>query len=186
MGRAVTERRASIMLRNAARASWRGPSRSPLASSGLARGAVAALAVALGAALSGCAVRAEASGPVMELATAYVGAPQNGEATDAYLVIRNNGAADQLVSARTSAGGTVTLHGPAGTDGPQSVSSIRVPGHTMIRLDPNSYHLVITGAGPMKAGADITLTLTFARSGSFSVPAEVTNPQTGGSSYFLN
>ena len=33
---------------------------------------------------------------------------------------------------------------------------------------------------------EITLTLTFARIGSISVPAMVTNPQTGGSSYFLN
>ncbi len=38
----------------------------------------------------------------------------------------------------------------------------------------------------MKAGTEITLTLVFAHAGSISVPALVTNPQTGGSSYFLN
>lgn len=154
-----------------------------------ARGAAGALLLALGAALAGCAQQAAASSPVIELATAYVGQPQAGGATDAYLVIRNNGQADRLVSARSSAGGTVTLRGPAGSAGPgtmRAVGSILVPGHTMIRLSPNGYHLVIAGSGPMKAGTDITLTLTFARSGSFSIPAEVTNPQTGGSSYFLN
>jgi copper(I)-binding protein len=38
----------------------------------------------------------------------------------------------------------------------------------------------------MKAGTEITLTLVFAHAGTFSVPAMVTNPQSGGSSYFLN
>jgi copper(I)-binding protein len=38
----------------------------------------------------------------------------------------------------------------------------------------------------MKSGTNITLTLRFAHAGKFRVPAEVTNPQTGGSSYFLN
>jgi copper(I)-binding protein len=68
----------------------------------------------------------------------------------------------------------------------RTVSSIRMPGYALVRLAPNSYHLMITGARPMKAGRDITLTLRFARAGAFRVQAEVTNPQTGGSSYFLN
>ena len=38
----------------------------------------------------------------------------------------------------------------------------------------------------MRAGTEITLTLVFARAGTISVPALVTNPETGGSSYFLN
>ena len=76
-------------------------------------GAVALLA-ALGAALAGCAGQAEASAPPIELVTAYVGVPHDGNPTDAYVAIRNNGNADQLVSVRTSVGGTVTLRGPAG------------------------------------------------------------------------
>jgi copper(I)-binding protein len=156
--------------------------------SALARMGIAGLAVALGAALTGCAQQAAASGATIELATAYVGQPQGSSPTDAYLVIRNNGPADELVAARTSVGGTVTLRGP-GAGGPsvmRTVAAIGIPAHRLVRLVPNGFHLVITSAGYMKSGTDITLTLVFAKAGSFKVAAEVTNPQTGGSSYFLN
>jgi copper(I)-binding protein len=145
-------------------------------------------ALALGTALAGCAQGAAASGPAIELGTAYVGAAQGASPTDAYLVIRNNGATDRLVSASSSAGGTVTLVGPAGgnPDAMRAVTAIGVPGHTLIRLTPNGNHLMITGSERMKSGTEITLTLRFARSGSFQVAAEVTDAQTGGSSYFLN
>lgn len=153
-----------------------------------ARAGAAGLIVTLGAALAGCAGRAVASAPPIELVTAYVGAPHGGSPTDAYVAIRNNGNATRLVAVRTSVGGTVTLRGPAGAspDIERDFSSIPIPGHALVRLNPVSYHLVITGAGPMKAGGEITLTLVFAHDGSFRIPAEVTNPQTGGSSYFLN
>lgn len=154
----------------------------------LARASAAGLVLLLGAGLAGCAPRPAASGPVIELATAYVGQPTGSAPTDAYLVIRNNGPADRLISARSSAGGTVALSGPL--HGQPSlmrpVAAIRIPADTLIRLAPNGFHLVITGSRPMKAGADITLTLVFARNGPVRVQAEVTNPQTGGSSYLLN
>lgn len=149
----------------------------------------AGLMVALGAALAGCSQPAAASGPTIELGTAYIGQPQGTSPTEAYLVIRNNGPADKLVSVRTSVGGTVTLRGPVGGGGPiamRNVAAINVPADQLIRLDPNGYHLVVTGTRPMKAGTEITLTLTFANAGSYQVAAEVTNAQTGGSSYFLN
>jgi copper(I)-binding protein len=147
----------------------------------------AGLALALGLALAGCGQQ-PGHGPLMELDTATVNSSQGASPIDAYLVIRNNGATDQLVSARSSAGGTVTLSGPAGGNpaAMRAVSAITVPGHTLIRLVPNGYHLIITDSGPMKSGTEITLTLRFAHSGTYRVAAEVTNPQTGGSSYFLN
>ena len=46
--------------------------------------------------------------------------------------------------------------------------------------------MLITGAGPMHDGKDITLQLTFANAGTITIIALVTNPQNGGSSYFLN
>jgi len=55
-----------------------------------------------------------------------------------------------------------------------------------VRLLPNDAHLVITGAGHMQGGKDITLVLTFARFGKVPVTAQVTDPQSGGSSYFTN
>jgi hypothetical protein len=38
----------------------------------------------------------------------------------------------------------------------------------------------------MRGGKDFMLTLDFARAGAVSVVAQVTNPESGGSSYFLN
>jgi copper(I)-binding protein len=154
-----------------------------------AAGPMLGLGLALASlALAGCAQRAAASGPRMELATATVGMPQGSSPTDAYLDIRNNGAADRLVSVRSSAGGAVTLSGPAngGPTAMRTVTFITVPARTLIRLVPNGYHLVITDSGPMKSGTEITLTLRFAHAGTYRIAAEVTNPQTGGSSYFLN
>jgi copper(I)-binding protein len=56
----------------------------------------------------------------------------------------------------------------------------------MTLLNPDSFHLLITGAGAMRDGKDITLRLTFANAGTVTVIAMVTNPESGGSSYFLN
>ena len=152
------------------------------------RAGAAGLIAALGAVLAGCAGQAEASAPAIELVTAYVGVPQHGNPTDAYVAIRNNGTANRLVAVRTSVGGTVTMRGPAGSsvDVQRDFSSVPIPGHTLVHMNPTTYHLVISGSRPMKAGTEITLTLVFAHHGSYQVQAEVTNPQTGGASYFLN
>ena len=159
---------------------WRGGGR------GLGR-TLAALAVAgATAVLAGCAV-AHAS-PSVELSTAFVPVPRAPGTTVAYVVIRNNGPADRLVSARTSVGGRVTFRrasGPAAS-AMATIASVRIPAHSTMAMAPNSIHMVITGAGRMRGGKDITLTLVFARAGPVSVVAQVTNPQSGGSSYFLN
>ncbi len=154
------------------------------------RAAVAAGAlIAGGGAVAGCAQQADAVGSI-QIGTAYVNVPASGsgDLTDAYLVIRNNGPADRLVSARTSVGGQVMFRAPAGTgsDAMRTVRDIDVPADSMLRLSPDADHLLISGAGPMQAGRQITLTLVFAKGGAMSVAAEVTNPATGGSSYFLN
>jgi periplasmic copper chaperone A len=153
-----------------------------------ARAAGFACVLLLGAsALAGCAQKAAAS-TSLELGTAYVAVPNTGNVTPAYLVIRNNGPADRLVSARTSDGGHVTFREPsrAGDRVMMSVPAIAIPADSLLRLSPDSSHLLITGAGPMKGGTQITLTLTFAKGGTMSVAAAVTNPESGGSSYFLN
>ncbi|MGH3397205.1 MAG: hypothetical protein ACRDPO_21200, partial [Streptosporangiaceae bacterium] len=87
--------RAKIMLTKAARPGRATASRP--AGQGIAtRAGAAGLIAALGAVLAGCAVQAEASAPPIELVTAYVGVPHNGNPTDAYVAIRNNGNADKL------------------------------------------------------------------------------------------
>jgi periplasmic copper chaperone A len=153
---------------------------------GVRAAAAACVLLAGGAALAGCAQKAAAAATI-QLGTAYVEVP-SGTTTTAYLVIRNNGPADRLMSARTSVGGRVTFRQPVhpGGSAMKTVPDIGVPGDTLLRLSPDGSHLLITGARPMKGGTQITLTLVFAKGGTISVAAEVTNPESGGSSYFLN
>jgi periplasmic copper chaperone A len=155
---------------------------------GLARTlTVLAVVAAAAAGLAGCVAPAGASASV-QVSTAYVPVPQVPGTTVAYVVIRNNGPADRLVAARTSVGGRVTFRRASGPGAATvtTISSVRIPAHSTLAMTPNGIHMLITGAGRMPGGKDITLTLVFARAGAVSVVAQVTNPQSGGSSYFLN
>ena len=143
------------------------------------------------AATAGCSARDHAGGAGIVPTGAYVQEPAaTGEATVGYLDIRNNGTADQLLSVSTNVGGTVELRGPVGKNASSVVmgtmSSIPLPADATTQLIPNSFHLLITGAGAMHDGKDIQLTLKFAHAAPITVYALVTNPQNGGSSYFLN
>jgi periplasmic copper chaperone A len=143
------------------------------------------------AAAAGCSSRNHAGGSGIVVVGAYVQEPAGaGQSTVGYLDIRNNGGADELVSASTSVGGTVELRAPvAKGESPvvmHTVTSIPLAAGTTTQLIPNSYHLLISGTGPMHDGKDIQLTLKFAHGGAVTIYALVTNPQNGGSSYFLN
>jgi periplasmic copper chaperone A len=144
------------------------------------------LLAALG--VSGCATANAASS--LYVTTAYVPLPTTPGTTVAYLDIRNNGRADRLIAAHTSVGGTVQLRAPgarvAGALMMHTVADIPIPADSLVRLNPDSYDLLITGAGPMQDGKDIMLQLTFANAGTITVIALVSNPQNGSSSYFLN
>src|ERR1700745_1761486 len=144
------------------------------------------LLAALG--MSGCATASAAS--ALKVSSAYVPQPTTPGTTVAYLDIRNNGHADRLIAVHTSVGGTVQLRAPGARHGGMltmhTVADIPIPADSMVQLNPDSYHLLITGAGAMHDGKDIMLQLTFADAGTITVIALVTNPETGGSSYFLN
>ena len=146
----------------------------------------AALLAAL--AVTGCASATAASS--IAIASAYVPQPTTPGTTVAYLDIRNNGHADRLVAVHTSVGGTVQLRAPAarhaGVLMMRTVPEILIPADSLVRLNPDTYHLLITGAGPMHDGKDIMLRLTFADAGTITVIALVTDPESGGGSYFLN
>jgi copper(I)-binding protein len=138
--------------------------------------------------VTGCASAHAASSIVV--ASAYVPQPTTPGTTVAYLDIRNNGQADKLISVQTSVGGKVQLRAPVGRHSGiltmHTVPEIPIPANSMTLLNPDSSHLLITGAGAMYDGKDIMLRLTFANAGTVTVIAMVTNPQSGGSSYFLN
>ena len=146
----------------------------------------AVLLAALG--VSGCATASAASS--LYISSAYVPQPTTPGTTVAYLDIRNSGHADRLIAVHTSVGGTVQLRAPgarhAGMLSMHTVADISIPANTLVQFNPDNYHLLITGAGPMHDGKDIMLRLTFANAGTITVIALVTNPETGGSSYFLN
>ena len=146
----------------------------------------AVLLAALG--VSGCATASAASS--LYISSAYVPQPTTPGTTVAYLDIRNNGHADRLIAVHTSVGGTVQLRAPgarhAGMLSMHTVADISIPANTLVQFNPDNYHLLITGAGPMHDGKDIMLRLTFANAGTITVIALVTNPETGGGSYFLN
>lgn len=136
---------------------------------------------------AGCAVPAQA-GPVIQLSSAQVLVPSANHITDIYVDIRNNGPQTKLIAASISVGGRVALRSPvhAGNVEMRTVPSITIPARSLIGLDPNGSHLLVTDSGPMRADREITLTLVFAHAGTFSVPAMVTNPQSGGFGYFMN
>ena len=140
------------------------------------------------AAVTGCASASAAS--AISVTSAYVPQPTTPGITVAYLDIRNNGRADRLLAVHTSVGGTVQLRAPlaqhSGALTMRTVPEIPIPADAMVRLNPDTYHLLITGAGPMHDGKDIMLRLTFADAGIITVIALVTDPESGGSSYFLN
>ena len=151
--------------------------------------AAVALVTALGAA--GCSAANHAGGKGIVTNGAYVQEPTSvGSTTVGYLDIRNNGAADELISVSTSVGGEVELRGPV-TKGVspvvmRTVQDIPIPADATTQLIPNSFHLLITHPGAMHDGKDIYLKLTFAHAGTMTVIALVTNPSNGGSTYFLN
>jgi copper(I)-binding protein len=153
-----------------------------------ARAAVTCLLAALAAAgVGGCVTRAGAADAI-QLATPYVAVPTTPGTTVAYVVIRNNGPADRLIRARTSAGGRVVFRKAQGphAGSMRTVPSVPIPGHSVVAMVPDGVHMIISGAGPLRGGRAITLTLVFAHAGAVSVVAQVTNPESGGSSYFLN
>jgi periplasmic copper chaperone A len=139
-------------------------------------------------AVTGCSPAGAASS--IAVANAYVPEPTTPGTTVAYFDIRNNGLADKLISAQTSVGGTVALRAPgarhAGILTMHTVPDILIPANSMTLFNPDTFHLLITGAGAMHDGKDIMLRLTFAHAGTVTVIALVTNPESGGSSYFLN
>jgi len=137
---------------------------------------------------AGCSVPPAQAGPVIKLSSAQVTEPGASRITDIYVDVQNDGPQTKLISARISVGGRVTLRSPvqSGQVEMHSVPFITIPAKSFVGLDPNGSHLLVTDAGRMRPGTEITLTLVFARAGAFSVPAMVTNPQSGGASYFLN
>ncbi len=148
--------------------------------------AVIAGTVCLTAALAGCARSLADTPPPIKVSNAYVLEVSGVNTADGYLVIQNSGPADRLTKVTSSSGGAVLLRGPSrpGSSTARAVSALTIPAHSMVRLLPNSMHLVLTHVDSRHPGPQLTLTLVFAHAGTFRVSAQITNPQTQNSGYF--
>jgi copper(I)-binding protein len=151
------------------------------------RAAVWTAGIALAGTLAGCGAVAGAASAI-RVSDGYVPQPTTPGAAVGYLTIRNNGSTtDSLVGAQIATGGTAWLRGPTGSGAAmRNLSAIDIPAGTTVRLRPGSLHLLITNPGSLRSGHNISLTLTFHRAGKITVLASVTDPQTGGGSYFTN
>ncbi len=96
-----------------------------------------------------------------------------------YMNIQNQTSqADQLMSARSDACGTVELHTVVtGADGMmemQPVESIEVPASGLAELKPGGFHVMcIDLKDNFKVGAKIDLTLVFAQAGEVNVQVDI-------------
>jgi periplasmic copper chaperone A len=96
----------------------------------------------------------------------------------AYLVIQNNGAAeDRLLSVESDVARTIELHETKEMNGMMQMSpvpNILVPAGGKAELKPGGFHVMLIGLNrELKAGDKIQLTLNFEKAGKIPVTAEV-------------
>ena len=135
-------------------------------------------ALVLGAAA--CAAQAQSSqAGAIAIGHPYARATAEGQRNGGgYLSLDNRGAqADRLTAVRTDAAQAVELHEMA-MEGDvmrmRRLDAIEVPAGRTVVLKPGGLHLMLVGLkAPLKAGARVPLTLTFARAGEVEVVLNV-------------
>jgi len=104
--------------------------------------------------------------------------PMMERAGAAYLVIQNNGAAeDRLLSVESDIAKTIELHATQESGGMLQMSpvpNIPVPANGRTELKPGGLHVMLIGLNrELKAGDKVQLTLNFEKAGKVPVTAEV-------------
>jgi copper(I)-binding protein len=119
------------------------------------------------------------------ISEAYVRAVAPGAgASAAYMTIRNDGAADTLVAARTDIARRVELHTHILEDGVARMreveGGIAAPAGETVTLAPGGLHVMLMGLnGPLAAGATLPLTLVFENAGEMAIMAPIVDVQPG-------
>ena len=104
--------------------------------------------------------------------------PMMNRAGAAYMVIQNNGAAeDKLLSVESDVAQTIELHETKEMNGMMAMSpvpNIPVPANGKAELKPGGLHVMLIGLNrELKAGDKVQLTLNFEKAGKVPVTAEV-------------
>lgn len=128
--------------------------------------------------LTACGGAGDAAGSSISVSDAWVRNPPISEQPDAaYLVIQNNGAADNLLSVTSDIAQTIELHESMESGGMMQMSpvpNISIPANSKVELKPGGLHLMLINlARPLKAGDKVQLTLNFEKAGKIPVTAEV-------------
>jgi copper(I)-binding protein len=138
------------------------------------------LAAAAGAMLlSGAAVAHEFKAGSIEIEHPWSRATPAGAKVGAgYLVLKNAGAADRLVSATAPFAGRVEIHEMAMKDGVMTMrplaDGIAVPAGGTVELKPGGYHIMFMDLkSPLKEGTLVDGTLTFEKAGTVNVQFKV-------------
>jgi copper(I)-binding protein len=104
--------------------------------------------------------------------------PGGAKVGGAYLELKAAaGAGDRLVSASSTAAGTVEIHEHVNEGGVMKmrrIDGLAVPAGTSVMLKPGGYHLMLMDLKqPLKQGGKLQLTLTFEKAGALSVEGPV-------------
>jgi copper(I)-binding protein len=94
-----------------------------------------------------------------------------------FMTIRNGGADDRLIAARSPAARTVELHTHI-RDGDvmrmRPVAAIPLPAGQEVVLQPSGFHLMLIGlVAPMRVGERVPITLIFERAGELTIELSV-------------
>ncbi len=135
---------------------------------------------ALGALLAGlaCLRAAAAAEPSIHIVDAWARATPPGVENGAvYCKILNDGAADKLVGARSSAAQAAEIHTSIAANGVvemRRIDALPIRADASVELAPGGTHVMLVGlAAPLAAGTNIELTLVFAAAGEIRVEVPV-------------
>lgn len=109
------------------------------------------------------------------------GMDMGGVNSAAYMVIRNGGAEDKLISAAGDVAKSIELHTVVDNNGVMQMrpveGGIPVPAGGQVELKPGGFHVMLVGLNrELKPGDKVMLTLTFEKAGTRQVEAEVREP----------
>ena len=138
------------------------------------------LMAALALALTGCPAPAPAAAPAGQIVVdgAWARAATAGMHSAAYLVIRNGGAEDTLVSAQVE-GAMPEIHETVQAAGGMMqmqplANGLKVPANGSVSLQPGGYHIMLMGLKQdLKLGGELKLKLVFKSGKTMDVTAKI-------------